>query len=61
MNCRPQLKYVFCFSRDFYLEKYVPLFKYLNNFGIIPPVLAGEESIDKTLIDYGVSFNLAIV
>lgn len=45
VNCHPQLKYVFCFSRDLLLEKYAPLIRYLNNFGIVPPVLAGEEAI----------------
>ncbi len=52
----PKLKYVFVEPRVHQMEWHLPIFRYMNNLGMIPRVLAGGLDVIENLEDNSISF-----
>ncbi|MDT8303901.1 MAG: tetratricopeptide repeat protein [Sedimentisphaerales bacterium] len=57
MTYIPKLKYVFVQTRVHQIDFHMPLLRYLNKLGIIPPVLAACKDVIRTLMDNNISFD----
>ena len=58
MSYIPRLKYVFVMPRVYQMEWHMPFFRYMNNLGMTPRILAGDENVIKNLNDNSISFKL---
>lgn len=58
MSYIPRLKYVFCEPRVYLMELHIPVFQYMNNLGMTPRILAGDEDVIENLNNNDISFEL---